>query len=593
MTDTRELLGSALHDVFCNSSRFMCVYNMMEDTIISVNPLVKSHCQNDCNLKVKIVNKTDERIYAKVDDIPCKLKVLSMIGDRVALMVMSLAHTKKWTQSSDLVYLTDITSDGVWEWFPELNFEYMSERFWSILGYEQKDMDENPMSWMGFLNADDKISVMKMSKDHISSRGKIPYITRARYTHREGKEVIVLCRGSVVDWMPDGRPWRLLGTHTDVTDLVKKDALEAKTKFISRMSHEIRSPICTILNECELLGNSSISGVIQDTCKHLISLTDDILNIDNIKSDGVELHAKKGILVDVLSKCLKRHRVEAKKRGMKIRTTVDEVPTYVLMDTLKFNQVLDNLIGNALKYSDDDHGSIVLDVEYDNNTSVCSIRVVDEGKGMEESFHTSAFEELVQGDSTMIGAGIGLTISRILAKVMGGNVTIEKSSPGKGTTMLFETYLPEFTEEEKEVRLEKTKGFRVLIVDDIETNRLILKRRLQNIMTTGLHVTETIEAVDGQDAVDKFASSSGDFQLVLMDCHMPILDGFDATVKIHDMCDSLGLDAVPVVAVTASVSSHIRDKCKSSGMEYVVTKPYSEIDLMTSIQSCIKRIPEG
>ena len=589
MSDT--LLGSALYDVFCNSNSFMCVYNTIEDTIININPAMRSHCQKDCHLKVEIVYKTDERIYATVDDIPCKLKVLSMVGDKpkVALMVMSLAHTKKWTQTSDLVSLTDVTSDGVWEWFPELNYEYMSERFWSILGYHQKDMDENPMSWMGFLNPEDKVSATKKCEDHVNSRGKVPYMLRARYTHSEGQEVIVLCRGSVVDWMPDGKPWRLLGTHTDVTDLVKKDAVEAKTKFISRMSHEIRSPICTILNECELLGNSSNTSVIQDTCKHLISLTDDILNIDNIKSDGVQLHTTKESLADVLSKCTKRHRVEAKKRGMKIRTTVDEVPTYVLIDTLKFNQVLDNLIGNALKYSNDDDGSIVLDVEYDNNTELCTIRVVDEGIGMEESFHTSAFDELVQGDSTMIGAGIGLTISRILAKVMGGNVTIEKSSPGKGTTMLFETHLPEFKEEVRLEKLEKTEGFRVLIVDDIETNRIILKRRLQNMMTSGLHVTETVEAVDGQDAVRKFVSSSGDFQLVLMDCHMPILDGFDATVKIHDICQEMGLDAVPVVAVTASVSSQIRDKCKSSGMEYVVTKPYTEIDLITSIHSCIKR----
>ncbi|CAM9901982.1 unnamed protein product, partial [Pylaiella littoralis] len=486
---------------------------------------------------------------------------------------------------SDLVSLTDITSDGVWEWFPELNFEYMSKRFWSILGYEQKDMDENPLSWMGFLNPDDKVTAMKIYEDHVSSRGEKLYMVRARYTHKQGHEVIVLCRGSVVDWMSDGRPWRMLGTHTDVTDLVKKDAVEAKTKFISRMSHEIRSPICTILNECELLGGSN-TGVIQDTCKHLISLTDDILNIDNVKTDGVVLHAEKDSLGGVLSKCTKRHRAEAKKRNMKIRTTVDEVPEFVLMDTGKFNQVLDNLIGNAFKYSE--KGTINLDVEYDYDTSICSVRVSDEGMGMDPSFHTSAFEELVQGDSTMIGAGIGLTLCRILAGVMGGNVTIEKSSLGHGTTMLFESHLPEIEEEEEEEKETPSTGFRVLIVDDIKTNRVILKRRIENMTTTGLHITDTVEAVDGRDAVEKFTSCNGDFQLVLMDCHMPILDGFDATRKIHDVCGSLGIDAVPVVAVTASVSAQIHDKCISSGMKYVVTKPYTEVDLVTSIQSCLK-----
>ena len=584
-----EFLGSNLYEVYCNSSSFLCIFNTVEDTIIDLNPAARTH--SGClGFKVELVLSGDDgKKYVKLDGTPCKLKVLSMIQNDVAIMRMFLAHTKKWTQTSDLVSLTDTTSDGVWEWFPELNYEYMSERFWNILGYQQKDMDENPMSWMGFLNPEDVTTVKKMCKEHVSSRGEIPYMTRARYTHKDGKEVIVLCRGSVVDWMPDGRPWRLQGTHTDVTDLVKKDAIEAKTKFISRMSHEIRSPICTILNECELLGNSKTS-VIQDTCKHLISLTDDILKIDKIKGQAVVLNQKEENLPEVLSKCTKRHRVEAKKRGMKIRTTIEEIPSNVMVDLSKFNQVLDNLIGNAFKYSSG--GSITLDVSYNEETSICSIRVIDEGIGMDSKFHASAFEELVQGDNTMIGAGIGLTLSRILAKVMGGNVTIEKSSLGEGTTMLFESLLPRYNEEEEDrPRLNSgvVNDLRVLIVDDIATNRTILKRRLQSMTSTGICVKETVEAVNGEDAVKKFASCSGDFQLVLMDCLMPILDGFDATVKIHDICHSLGIDAVPVVAVTASVSSNIHDRCLSFGMEYVVTKPYSEIDLMTSIQSCLKK----
>ena len=580
----RELLGDALYDVFCNSrSNFMCIYNTMKDSIIEINPAMRSHAQGD-HVDIETVLSCDHERYIKLNGIPCKLTTLCTIREGVALMKMSVAHTKKWTQTSDLVSLTDITSDGVWEWFPELNFEYMSERFWNILGYEQKDMDENPMSWMEFLNPEDKVKVMKMSDDHVSTRGRVPYFARARYTHKEGKEVIVLCRGCVVDWMPNGKPWRLLGTHTDVTDLVKKDAVEAKTKFISRMSHEIRSPICTILNECELLGNSRNTGVIQDTCKHLISLTDDVLNIDNIKSDGVNLHIERHSLEDVLSKCTKRHRAEARKRGAKIRTTVDEVPDLVMMDLQKFNQVLDNLIGNSLKYSPNG-GTITLDVEYDFTTSTCSIRVTDEGVGMDPSFHTSAFEELVQGDSTMIGAGIGLTLCRILSEAMDGNVLIERSAPGEGTTMLFKAHLPQ-CEMDQEVP-EISQGFKVLIVDDIETNRIILRRRIKNMTTAGLYVTDVKEAKDGQEAVDTFRENVGDFQLILMDCHMPILDGFDATIQIHKICASLNLEPIPVVAVTASVSSDIEKRCLSSGMKYVITKPYSEIDLLASIQSCL------
>ena len=590
MESSRQILGDQLYDVYRSSIGCMCIYNTIEEKIMDRNPSMISHTVNDYQGKVEVVFAHEGERYIKLDDIPCKLTTLSVVRKGVSLMMVFPAHTKKWSQNSDLVTLTDVTSDGVWEWFPELDFEYMSERFWTILGYDQRDMEENPRQWMDMLNPGDKDSVMVMCQDHIKSKGEIPYMAKARYTRSDGQEVIVLCRGMVVDWMPNGKPWRLLGTHTDVTDIVNKDAVYAKTKFISRMSHEIRSPVCTILNECELLGDESRTRVIKDTCKQLISITDDILSINKIKGDGLVLSPMCESLEGIMSKCAKRHRLSGKKQGIKIRSTVSDLPNTVMVDVGKFNQVLDNLIGNSLKYSNS--GNINLETEYDEGTSVCSVRVSDEGKGMDPSFHTKAFDELVQGDDTAIGAGIGLTLCRRLAELMKGNVTIEKSSLGKGTTMLFESHLPEceIDENERGCREQSVEelNFRVLIVDDIGTNRLILKRRLESMVTMGLKITHIVEAVNGEDAVKKFSQHKGDFQLVLMDCHMPILDGFDSTVQIHGLCSSLGIDAVPVVAVTASVSTDIYDRCLSVGMKYVVTKPYSELDLMASIQTCIK-----
>ena len=590
MKSSRKILGDRLYDVYTTSHGCMCIYNLREDKIIDMNPSMMSHTANDYRGEIKIILAHEGEIYLTLDDIPCKLTTMSILQDGVSLMMIFPAHTKKWSQSSDLVTLTDVTSDGIWEWFPEIDFEYMSERFWSILGYDQKEMDENPRQWMEMLNPDDKVSVMGMCMDHIKSKGDVPYMARARYTRKDGQEVIVLCRGMVVDWMPNGKPWRLLGTHTDVTDIVKKDAVDAKTKFISRMSHEIRSPICTILNECELLGEQGKTRVIRDTCKQLISITDDILSIGKAKGDCLKLIPTRESLEDIISRCTKRHRLEGRKKGIKIRSTIDDLPGSVMMDTGKFNQVLDNLIGNSLKYSDS--GIITLDTDYDEETGMCSVRVSDEGVGMDPSFHTNAFDELVQGDDTTLGAGIGLTLCRRLAEMMNGNVTIEESSIGKGTTMLFVSHLPVVLEDEVEDgdgegSVDDSCTFNVLIVDDIKTNREILKRRLESVGTLGLNITKVLEAVDGVDAIDKFRQYNGDFQLVLMDCHMPILNGFDSTVQIHNICSSLGMEAVPVVAVTASVSTDIYDKCMSVGMKYVVTKPYSEMDLMASIQSCM------
>ena len=589
---TEKLLGTDVYNLFLNCPFFQAVYDTKNETILEQNPLMKKHTGIQLNNAVRVLLTSDNEIYITLDGIPCKMIVLSRLEGSIVLVNVSPAHTKKWTQHSDLVSLTDVTSDGVWEWFPELDFEYMSQRFWSIIGYDQEEMDESPLSWMEFLNPEDKITTMKMFEDHIESNGEKPYMDNVRYTHREGREVIVLCRGTVVDWMPNGKPWRILGTHTDVTDLIKKDAVEAKTRFISRMSHEIRSPVCTILNECELLGDKEKTRVIKDTCRQLISITDDILSISKMKGNGIALSPKSESLEGIMSRCAKRHRLAGKKKGIKIRNMVGDLPSSVMVDVGKFNQVLDNLVGNALKYSN--CGNITMETEYDEDEGTCTVRVEDEGIGMDPSFHTIAFEELVQGNDASLGAGIGLTLCRRLAELMGGNVTVEKSSPGNGTVMLFTSNLPECYLERnerpsREPSLEQL-SFKVLIVDDINTNREILRRRLETMTTMGLKITQIVDAVNGRDAVEKFSQYKGDFQLVLMDCHMPILDGFDSTVQIHGICSALGIEAVPVVAVTASVSTDIYDKCLSVGMKYVVTKPYSELDLMASIQSCIKSL---
>eukprot|EP00903_Cladosiphon_okamuranus_P022789 g20981.t1 len=284
-----SLLSPAHYESFLKSSQFMCIYDRGENRCVELNQCMRDRLQGSLADDISVVVQSEAETYITVSGIPCKLRmVLDLDGD-LCIMEMFPAHTKKWMQSSDLIQLTDLASDGVWEWFPSVNFEYMSKRFWSILGYDQHDMDETPLAWMDHLNPDDKDAMLKMYEAHLKSRGESPYHGHVRYSHKEGHEVVVLCRGSIVDWLPDGTPWKMLGTHTDVTSIVKKDAIEAKSIFIARMSHEIRSPICTILNECELLGMNSRTRVIQDTCNQLISITDDILNLGSSKGSDLKL----------------------------------------------------------------------------------------------------------------------------------------------------------------------------------------------------------------------------------------------------------------------------------------------------------------
>lgn len=581
---TREYLSKIHYQTFVKSSQFMAIYNSDTVSFLEINDAMKERLGSVEIGNIKTISSSfDDDIYLTLSDIPCRLKILAKIERGIYMAELFPAHTKSWNQNSDLVQLTDLTSDGVWEWFPSLNFEYMSQRFWDILGYDQKDMDESPVAWMSFINEDDKKMALKTFEKHIETKGKVPYHLTVRYAHKRGHEVFVLCRGSVVEWFPDGKPWRVLGTHTDVTDIVKKDAVEAQSVFIARMSHEIRSPICTILNECEMLQSESNTKVIAQTCQQLISLTDDILSLGNTKSEKFILEEKPANLHVVLTGCNKRHRLEAKKKGIRMRLSTGDLPDTVLMDIVKFNQVLDNLLNNAIKYSDS--GVITIDVEYNPDDHACEVRVEDCGQGIPAAMHSRVFEEFVQGDRTMQGAGIGLTLTKTLSSLMGGNVVIEKTEVGVGTTMLFTSILPLPESVAKDD--ESKQSMRVLVVDDMAINRTILIRRLACIGKMGIECTEIVEATDGLEAYTKFKASEGNFQLILMDCLMPVVDGFEATVKIHDECERLGIEPVPVVAVTASVSNTIRDKCFQHGMNFVVTKPYTEQDLVSSIQACM------
>lgn len=120
-------------------------------------------------------------------------------------------------------------------------------------------MDPSPSAFQDKIHPDGLQLSISMCPEHVQSRGEIPYNLNVRYRHSHGHEVIVKCRGVIVDWLPDCSPWRILGTHTDITDIVKKDSIIAREPFVARMSHEIRTPICAVLNECELLGVQSMT----------------------------------------------------------------------------------------------------------------------------------------------------------------------------------------------------------------------------------------------------------------------------------------------------------------------------------------------
>ena len=594
MAEFEKILGPLLYKSFNETFQHQCLFDRVNEKFLLYNKSMKIRMayQDNLDLNDEIVffYKSETDILFTIRTIPCRMKLLVDINYNISLMELTPAHTKEFTlkMGNLLINIMDIASDGIWQFYPQTNFGYQSKRFWEILGYDQKDMIEEESKWIDYVLPGERENVLKLFLDFLGSDDDKGFHEHVPYRHKEGHEVIVLCRGNIIERSPDGKPWKLMGTHTDITSIVKKDAVEAQSIFISRMSHEIRSPVCTILNECELLNMKKETQVIEDTCKQLISITDDILSLGEIGMNKDTLKLEETEFNNLLLKCTKRHKIEIENKKLSFRTSFGYLPDCVLIDVGKFNQVLDNLINNSIKYTE--KGKIILEVEYNNDTCICEIRVSDTGSGIPNNLQDRVFEEFVQGNDTMQGAGIGLALCKRIAKLMSGDVIVESSS-GKGTTMLFTCKIlkPKFVSETDVPEKSETKQeFNVLVVDDLKPNRIMLKRRLGNIeKNMGFSRMNVIEASNGLEAIEKFKQHKGKIHFVLMDCLMPIMDGFESTLSIHTECDKLGIEPVPVIAVTASVSSTTHSKCIESGMKYVVTKPYSEQDLIMSIKSCM------
>ena len=373
----------------------------------------------------------------------------------------------------------------------------------------------------------------------------------------------------------------------------------AKTDFLRRMSHDIRTPINGIRGMVDISRFYKDDQVKQEECRNkimlassfLLDLVNSVLDMNKLESGEVKLEEKPFRMSRLLKETSGVLEMQARECGITLNVCNEADEHDCLIGSpVHLGQVLQNIIGNAIKYNNDS-GTVDVtcrEISYDGNTAGFEFVCADTGIGMSEEFQQHAFEPFAQENesarTSYAGTGLGLPITKELVQQMGGSISF-RSAPGEGTE--FRIIIPFVTDTEekpdeaapdKPDDLEMVNGAKILVVEDNDLNMEIVEFILRN------HGVDIVKAWNGREGVDIFASSSvGEFDMILMDVMMPVMNGINAARAIRAL-NRADAATVPIIAMTANAFTDDREASAEAGMNEHLAKPLNADELMDTVR---------
>lgn len=367
-----------------------------------------------------------------------------------------------------------------------------------------------------------------------------------------------------------------------------EQGLKAKNEFLSTMSHEIRTPLNSILGMTHLILRDNPRteqkeqlNVLLFSANNLLAIVNDILDYNKIEAGKVHFEMIDTDISNVVKNLVSGLRTSAEEKGIELRLHIDKaLQSKVIGDPTRLGQVITNLVSNAVKFTK--KGYVALDIKVENQTDediTLTFSIEDTGIGIAQEKQKVIFDQFTQADTSTSrnfgGTGLGLAICKRLLALQGVSLKL-KSEDGKGSVFYFTQSFNKSTTEEgntdsvtDHMPTEESKpltGISILLVEDNEVNILVARNFLERWGAT-IDV-----AVNGQEALDKLDTNR--HKLVLMDMHMPVMDGYEATRRLRAM----GI-AIPIVALTASLPREVEDRVKNVGITDIVVKPFVPTDL--------------
>ncbi len=490
-------------------------------------------------------------------------------------------YFKFFVTSSDLMCMVD----------PRGYFCKVNPAFVEAFGYSQAELLATP--FVDFIHADDRQRTLDEVAEQL--QGKVTLAFENRYLCKDGSQRLLSWRASFSE--DEGV---IFASARDVTAAKQYEfeleqarkaaeaANRAKSEFLANMSHEIRTPMNGILGMAQVLEITQLTdeqaeclGILKRSSHCLLSLINDILDLSKVESGKVELERRAFSLRMSISEVVKSQSSLMQEKGLGMECTVpDEVPDNLTGDPLRLKQILLNLLGNAIKFTDKGRiGISVAVVERGDDSALLEIRVTDSGIGITPEALEKIFSPFVQADTSTTrqygGTGLGLAICTRLVALMGGSIRVE-SSVGSGSSFFIRLRFflsqaaagREWRSNDPALLPIDLPPLRILLVDDQEINLLFAGRILRR---AGYGVAE---ARDGREALDKWEKEV--FDLILMDVQMPVMSGIEATQAIREREKGSG-GHIPIIAVTARALHQEREAIQAQGFDGYLTKPF-EID---------------